>query len=149
MLRDNVAINTILAISGSAQQHGTVYLNDTFEKRLQNLNSDFSLIDQIMGSLSRKSSPVWMDSSTSKQCQEIREKLGGIKKVIKLTGSNTFERFSGPQIRKFYQDQPDQYDKTHTIHLISSFMASILLGKSAPIDHGDGAGMNLMNIITN
>ena len=148
MLKDKVAINTILAISGSAQQHGTVYLNDTFEKRLQNLNSDSNLIDQIMGSFSRKSSPVWMDSSTSKQCQEIREKLGGIKKVIKLTGSNTFERFSGPQIRKFYQHQPEQYDKTHAIHLISSFMASILLGKSAPIDRGDGAGMNLMNIAT-
>ncbi|MHA1671946.1 MAG: xylulokinase [Promethearchaeota archaeon] len=149
MLKDKVAFNTILAISGSAQQHGTVYLNDTFEKRLQNLHPDSNLRDQILGSFSRKISPVWMDSSTSQQCQEIREKLGGIKKVIKLTGSNTIERFSGPQIRKFYQDQPEQYYKTNVIHLISSYMASLLLGKSAPIDHGDGAGMNLMNIATN
>jgi len=149
MLKDKIAMNTILAISGSAQQHGTVYLNDTFEKRLKNLNSNSNLSDQINGTFSREISPVWMDSSTSKQCQEIREKLGGSKNVIKLTGSNTFERFSGPQIRKFYQHQPERYAKTHVIHLISSYMASILLGKNAPIDHGDGAGMNLMNIATN
>ncbi len=149
MMKDKIAMNTILAISGSAQQHGTVYLNDTFEKRLKNLNSNSNLSDQINGTFSRETSPVWMDSSTSKQCQEIREKLGGSKNVIKLTGSNTFERFSGPQIRKFYQHQPEQYAKTHVIHLISSYMASILLGKNAPIDHGDGAGMNLMNITIN
>jgi xylulokinase len=66
--------------------------------------------------------------------------------MIKITGSNTFERFSGPQIRKFYQENPVKYQETSIIHLVSSFMASILLGKNAPIDHGDGSGMNLMNI---
>lgn len=143
-----IELGSVKAISGSGQQHGTVYLNENFEKNLKNLNSSKNLKEQIINSFSRETAPIWMDSSTSKQCQEIRDALGGIKNTIKLTGSDTFERFSGPQIRKFYQDEPEAYDKTELIHLVSSFMASILLGANAPIDHGDGAGMNLMDIIS-
>jgi xylulokinase len=143
-----IQLQEIKAISGSGQQHGTVYLNDKFEKKLENLDANEFLVDQISDCFTRESSPIWMDSSTSKQCEEIRTTLGGMIETIKITGSNTFERFSGPQIRKFYQEHPEEYKKTSIIHLVSSFMASILLGKNAPIDHGDGSGMNLMNIKT-
>ena len=142
----DLPLNNIKAISGSAQQHGTVYLNKKFSTKLRSLNPSRSLTLQLEDAFSRELSPVWMDSSTSKQCQEIRTALGGIKSTIKLTGSNTFERFSGPQIRKFYQKEPYNYENTSSIHLISSFLSSLLLGKQSPIDHGDGAGMNLMNI---
>jgi xylulokinase len=67
---------------------------------------------------------------------------------VHATGSDTFERFTGPQIRKFYKSDPDAYSKTASIGLVSSFMASLLAGRIAPIDHGDGAGMNLMDIRT-
>ncbi len=87
-----------------------------------------------------------MDSSTAKECAEIRKKLGGIKFTASRTGSDTFERFTGPQIRKFYKTEPKAYEKTAHIALVSSFMASLLAGKIAPIDFGDGAGMNLMDI---
>ncbi|UCD02484.1 MAG: carbohydrate kinase [Promethearchaeota archaeon] len=148
-MRDaEISLNEIKAISGSGQQHGTVYLNDKFERNLKQLNTSQSLASQLKNSYSRHTSPIWMDSSTTKQCNEIREKLGGLKYTIELLGSNTIERFSGPQIRKFYEEQPEGYNQTSIIHLVSSFMASILLGKNAPIDHGDGAGMNLMNIKT-
>lgn len=148
LVHDEIQIEEIKAIAGSGQQHGTVYLNHAFEKALRNLNPNESLIKQLDGTFSRATSPIWMDSSTSKQCEEIRETLGGMKATIEITGSNTFERFSGPQIRKFFQENPEAYEKTSIIHLVSSFMASILLGVNAPIDHGDGAGMNLMNIAT-
>jgi len=148
MKKKEIQLQEIKAISGSGQQHGTVYLNDKFEKKLQNLSPNELIIDQINDCFTRKSSPIWMDSSTSKQCKEIRSTLGGMRETIKLTGSNTVERFSGPQIRKFYQEHTEEYKKTSIIHLVSSYMASILLGKNAPIDHGDGSGMNLMNIET-
>jgi xylulokinase len=145
---DDLPLYEIKSISGSAQQHGTVYLNNKFETVLLNMDSKKSLSSQIKSTLSQQTSPIWMDSSTTKQCEEIRDKLGGLKRSVSLLGSDIIERFSGPQIRKFYQENLKGYSNTSVIHLVSSFLASILLGKNAPIDHGDGAGMNLMNIRT-
>jgi xylulokinase len=146
MKRDGVPLGEIAAISGSGQQHGSVYLNDHAEDVLTRLNPNRSLVENLCGVFSRPTSPIWMDSSTSAECAEIRQKLGDIKATSQLTGSDTFERFTGPQIRKFYKTEPDNYAKTASIALVSSFMASIIAGKIAPIDHGDGAGMNLMDI---
>ncbi|MHA1915885.1 MAG: xylulokinase [Promethearchaeota archaeon] len=142
----NLPLDQIKAISGSGQQHGTVYLNNSFESILKNLDSNKSLVKQLNNVFTRKTSPVWMDSSTTKECEEIRDTLGGMEATIKLTGSNTFERFSGPQIRKFFKQSYEDYSNTSVIHLVSSFFSSILLGKNSPIDYSDGAGMNLMNI---
>ena len=147
-LQEKLPLQDIKLISGSGQQHGTVYLNKTFEPAMKNLDNEKSLVSQIKGVFSRETSPVWMDSSTTKECNEIRNQLGGLKSTIQITGSNTFERFSGPQIRKFYKENYKNYEQTSVIHLVSSFLSSILIGKNSPIDHSDGAGMNLMNIKT-
>lgn len=144
--KDNIDIRSIKAISGSGQQHGSVYLNNEARNTLRKLNSDLPLIEQLKNIFSRKTSPVWMDSSTNRQCREIRERVGGKEKVIHSSGSDTFERFTGPQIRKFYQEDPDSYFNTSSIQLVSSFMASVLFGDLGCIDYGDGAGMNLMDI---
>jgi xylulokinase len=146
MKKDGVALGEILAISGSGQQHGSVYLNSRAAAALANLNPAQSLVENLDGIFSRPTSPIWMDSSTAVECAEIREKLGGIKATAQKTGSDTFERFTGPQIRRFYKTEPEAYAQTAGIALVSSFMASLLAGKIAPIDHGDGAGMNLMDI---
>src|SRR5579862_2701191 len=137
MRRDGVDLKDIAAISGSAQQHGSVYLNETFLE--QPFDASRSLKENLEGAFSRKTAPIWMDSSTSKECQEIRDALGGPLATIEATGSNTFERFTGPQIRKFFKTDPNAYAKTATIALVSSFLASLLSGKIAPIDYGDGS----------
>jgi xylulokinase len=146
MKKDGVALGHILAVSGSGQQHGSVYFNEKAADVLLNLNPKNSLVENLDGIFARKTSPIWMDASTAKECAEIRKKLGGVKYTASRTGSDTFERFTGPQIRKFYQTEPKAYDKTASIALVSSFLASLLAGKIAPIDFGDGAGMNLMDI---
>ena len=146
MKKDGVALGQILAISGSGQQHGSVYLNERAPGALAKLDAKKSLVENLRGVLVRPTSPIWMDSSTAAECAEIRKKLGGIKATAVATGSDAFERFTGPQIRKFYKTEPKAYRKTASIGLVSSFMASLLAGKIAPIDYGDGAGMNLMDI---
>ena len=143
----DVDVSRIAAIAGSGQQHGTVYLNESATGRLGSLiDPRLGLDHQLTDIFSRRDSPVWMDGSTSAQCAAIAAALGGDEAVASLTGSRTYERFSGPQIRKFAEQQPDAYAATDRIHLVSSFMASLLAGRHAAIDPGDGAGMNLMDI---
>lgn len=139
-------IGRVRAISGSAQQHGSVYLNESGPVQLGRLDPGAPLAAQLSGVFSRGSAPVWLDSSTTEQCDEITRALGGRQQVAALTGSRAFERFTGPQVRRFFQTEPDSYARTSRVHLVSSFMASLLAGAAAPIDHADGSGMNLMDI---
>ncbi|TKW23784.1 hypothetical protein SEVIR_3G009800v4 [Setaria viridis] len=69
---------------------------------------------------------------------QVENAVGGALELAKLTGSRAYERFTGPQ--------PNVYEDTERISLVSSFMASILVGSYASIDETDGAGMNLMDI---
>jgi xylulokinase len=134
------------AISGSAQQHGSVYVNALARERLGGLDPGRSLVSGLQGVMSRTTSPIWMDSSTSAQCRAIERALGGPQALARLTGSRAFERFTGPQIRKFAEEDPSGYSSTDRVHLVSSWMASLLAGRHAPIDPGDGSGMNLMDL---
>jgi xylulokinase len=146
-MRDSgVDFSGVAAVSGSGQQHGSVYLNAGAEEVLASLDPDEDLAGQMGGIFSRETSPIWMDSSTSVQCDAMNEALGGREAMARATGSVAFERFTGPQIRKFYEEWGIAYGETDTIHLVSSFLASVFSGRHAPIDRGDGAGMNLMDI---
>lgn len=137
-------LSRLAGISGSAQQHGTVYLNRRARAALADLDPAVPLPDQIASLLSRPVSPIWMDSSTAAECAEITAAVGGAAALSRHTGSRAFERFSGPQIRKFSKQDRAAYDATDRIHLVSSFLASLLIGSHAPVDPGDGSGMNLM-----
>ena len=138
----------LAAVSGSAQQHGSVYLNARAATALRHLDPQVDLVDQVRGLLSRNESPIWMDSSTTTQCAEIAAAIGGEAALAGRTGSRAFERFTAAQIRKFWQQLPEQYEATDRIHLVSSFMASLLAGFHAPLDPGDASGMNLMDLET-
>lgn len=127
--RSGLDLSRLSAVSGSAQQHGSVYL-------------------KADGTLSRKVAPIWMDSSTRDECAEITAALGGPDILARRTGSRAFERFTGPQIRRFYETDPHGYATTARIHLVSSYLASQLIGGDAPLDPGDASGMNLMDLAT-
>lgn len=146
MKSDGAPFAEVGAVSGSGQQHGSVYLNGSAASTLAALDPARSLAKQLGGIFSRATAPVWMDSSTSRECEEIARALGGQDVVVESTGSAACERFTGPQIRKFRKTSPAEYEATTRIALVSSFMASVLAGRIAPIDSGDGAGMNLMDI---
>jgi xylulokinase len=134
----------ISGIAGSGQQHGSVYLKRPLNSA--DLSADADLASQIAPLLSRTTSPIWMDSSTSAECAEMADAVGGDARVVSITGSQAIERFTGSQIRKFSKSEPEAYADTGRIHLVSSFVASILCGGDAGIDPGDGAGMNLMDL---
>jgi len=136
----------VVAVSGSGQQHGSIYFRKGARATLTTLKAGVSLHDQTKDLFSVAASPIWMDSSTTAQCRALEAALGGAQAVADLTGSRAFERFTGNQIAKIHQTEPSNYENTERIALVSSFVASLLIGDYAPIDVSDGSGMNLMDI---
>ena len=145
-LKTAVDLSQVEAITGSGQQHGTVYLNKHFKQRLATLDSKQSLHEQLADCFSRATAPIWMDASTAAQCAALEAALGGAERVCARTGSVAVERFSGPQIKKFAEEEADAYAETDVIALVSSFMASILAGSVVGVDYGDASGTNLLDI---
>ena len=129
----------IVAIGGDAQPHATVFLTEHGVEGLKGGKVERSWF-------SRPTSPIWMDLSTGTECAALDAKFGA--RLQSDTGSPAIERFAGPQIMKFARTDPEGYAKTTRIHLLSSFLASYLAGEDMPIDMGDGAGMNLLNLKT-
>jgi xylulokinase len=146
-LRDSgLDLSAVRAVSGSAQQHGSVYLNADAGRALASLDPGRPLAPQLEGIFSRPDAPVWLDCSTTGECAALTTVIGGPRALAQLTGSRAYERFTAAQIRKFAMTDPQRYAATSRIHLVSSFMASVLCGADAPIDPGDASGMNLMDL---
>ena len=145
LVKAGVDLASVRGVSGAGQQHGSVYLARSFDT-VGAWSIDRPLRDQVQPLLSRRTSPIWMDSATSAECAEIARAVGGDDRMVAITGSRAIERFTGPQIRKFCKDSPADWARTCEIHLVSSFMASLLTASTAPIDLGDGAGMNLLDL---
>jgi xylulokinase len=146
-LADSFDTSKIDAISGDGQQHGSVYLGDGWSTALASLSDPSdgrTLVERLDGAFSRSVAPIWMDSSTHAEVAALDVRFG---EALRLrTGSPAIERFTGPQIMKFAKDDPTAYAATKRIHLVSSFLCSILAGADAPVDTGDGAGMNLLDL---
>ncbi|KAK3828528.1 MAG: hypothetical protein J3Q66DRAFT_435051, partial [Benniella sp.] len=165
----------VLAISGAAQQHGSVYWSRRAQEAFNTLRSASgdkdsqrpSMTDIFKEAFTVYDSPIWQDTSTSAQCREIEEYLGrpnqqqhgllsdkesirlrGQQQLAELTGSRAYERYTGSQILKIVQTNPEVYKATERISLVSSFLASLLMAQFAMIDVADGSGMNLLNIDT-
>jgi xylulokinase len=60
-----------------------------------------------------------------------------------LTGNRAELRFPASQILMWARQSPDKYSQTAHIFLLSAFLTSIISGKLAPSDTGDGWGTNL------
>ncbi|KAF2420148.1 xylulose kinase [Tothia fuscella] len=144
----------VFGISGAGMQHGTVFWSDDAENILRNLDPGKSLVEQLepgpkgerRGAFSHPFSPNWQDASTQAQCEQFDKALGSREALADSTGSSAHHRFSGPQIMRFRTKYPDAYAATSRISLVSSFLASLILGKMAPIDIGDVCGMDLWEI---
>ncbi|KAI3394155.1 hypothetical protein diail_3165 [Diaporthe ilicicola] len=148
-LRDNKApLHRIRGVSGACQQHGSVYWNHDAERLLGAMDGSgpASLKDLLAGSLSHPYAPNWQDHSTQAQCDEFDAALGDKPRLADVTGSAAHHRFTGPQIMRLRKKLPDMYANTARISLVSSWLASIMLGAIAPLDIGDVGGMNLWDI---
>lgn len=151
---DGLDFSKVKGVSGAGMQHGTVFWSKDAESILGSLDAGKTLLEQLeggskgerKGAFSHPFSPNWQDASTQKQCDAFDARLGSPEKLAEATGSKAHHRFSGPQILRFHQKYPGAYRETSRISLVSSFLASIFLGKVAPIDISDVCGMNLWDV---
>ena len=146
LVAQGAPLGRVAAISGSAQQHGSVYWQAGALRTLQDLDPARTLSEQLGAAFAVPDSPVWMDSSTTAECLALEEAGGGAAEVARVTGSRAFERFTGNQIAKLLREEPARMRGCERIALISSFLASLLTGGYAPIDASDASGMNLLDI---
>ena len=111
-LAEKADLSSVSVIAGSGQQHGSVYLSPGFEETVGKLDATQGLSAQLAATLSRPTSPIWMDTSTAAECAEITASLGGSAEVCSRSGSVAIERFTGPQICKFSKTDPEGYAST-------------------------------------
>ncbi|KAL9014578.1 MAG: hypothetical protein Q9173_000783 [Seirophora scorigena] len=158
---DSMDFSRVRGISGAGMQHGSVYWSETGIQALECLDNAFGLEEQLVNAFSHPYSPNWQDASTQNQCDIFDRHLGNEKSLADITGSKAhhigqlfrctnvafaLQRFTGPQILRFRTQYPGKYEHTSRICLVSSFLASIFLGRIAPIDISDIGGMNLWDI---
>jgi xylulokinase len=142
MTRAGVDWSRVVALSCSGQQHGSVYWSSDCHRKLASLDAAHSLCHQLCcvdgGVFAETNCPVWMDSSTTKQCRQLERRCGGAERVAAVSGSRAFERFTGNQIAKLFEVKPDVYASSERVSLISSFLGSLFLGKICQNYHSDG-----------
>eukprot|EP00514_Thraustochytrium_sp_LLF1b_P003185 CAMPEP_0184510796 /NCGR_PEP_ID=MMETSP0198_2-20121128/2007_1 /TAXON_ID=1112570 /ORGANISM="Thraustochytrium sp., Strain LLF1b" /LENGTH=499 /DNA_ID=CAMNT_0026900715 /DNA_START=44 /DNA_END=1539 /DNA_ORIENTATION=+ len=143
VLSKTVNLGRIVAVCGAAQQHSSVWwkgfpssFQDSLEATLRSQDA-----------LSTELCPVWADTSTSRECREIEAKFpGGRRELLRRTGSVCLERFTGSQILRLIKVEPDVFQSTQHIQLLSTALCSIFAGKIVPSDCTDAGGMNLMDL---
>uniref|UniRef100_A0A8C1W972 Xylulose kinase n=1 Tax=Cyprinus carpio TaxID=7962 RepID=A0A8C1W972_CYPCA len=102
----------VKAISGSGQQHGSVFWRKGARQTLNHLDPQKHLHLQLQECFALQDCPVWMDSSTSDQCQFLEAAVGGAQRLADITGSRAYERFTGSQIAKIYRSKPEEFSET-------------------------------------
>jgi len=149
MKQAGVDFGSIAAVSGAGQQHGSVFWSHQAEEALASLDPTQTLTSQLASkAFSLPRAPIWQDSSTTRECAEIEDAIGGPQSLADISGSRAYERFTGTQIARIRKVNPEAYQATSRISLVSSFMPSLFLGRIAPIEISDASGMNLMDVLT-
>lgn len=84
----NTPLGRIRGISGSCQQHGSVYWSREAEMLLGSLQTDKSLVEQLTGAFSHPYAPNWQDASTQAECDQYTATMETAERLAQVTGSS-------------------------------------------------------------
>jgi xylulokinase len=90
---------------------------------------------------------LWCDTSTGKQCAEILESVGGLKRCIELIGNSVPPGFTASKILWLKQNEPANYARLHTVLLPHDYINFRLTGEKK-MEWGDASGTSLMDVKT-
>src|SRR6266498_3098595 len=115
----------IKAIGVSGQQHGFVPLDPD---------------GQVI-----RPAKLWCDTSTTAECDEINEKLGGFKKAIRTLGNAVLPGFTASKILWLKKHEPKNYARLATVLLPHDYLNFWLTGEKV-MEYGDASGTALLDI---
>ncbi|MFW6140010.1 MAG: xylulokinase [Acidobacteriota bacterium] len=116
----------ILCISVSGQQHGLVALDS-------------------QGNLTRKTSKLWNDFSTSKECELLTQAVGGKKTMIQEVGNSQKTGYTAPKILHMLRHEPENYQRTDVFLVVHNYINWYLTGGVKVMEPGDTSGTALWN----
>jgi xylulokinase len=88
---------------------------------------------------------LWCDTSTTEECDSIRNHFGGAKAVIEKVGMDMLPGFTAPKILWLKRHEPGNFEKLATILLPHDYLNFYLTGKLT-MEYGDASGTALMDI---
>src|SRR5512139_1964716 len=115
----------VKAIGVSGQQHGFVPLDKAGEVI--------------------RPAKLWCDTSTAAECEEIMEKLGGLKATISLLGNAVLPGFTASKILWLKKHEPKNYQRLATVLLPHDYLNFWLSGEKA-MEYGDASGTALLDV---
>jgi xylulokinase len=115
----------VKAIGVSGQQHGFVPLD-----------KDGDVI---------RPAKLWCDTSTSAECDEITQKLGGLKKTIRALGNAVLPGFTASKILWLKKHEPKNYQRLETVLLPHDYLNFWLTGEKV-MEYGDASGTALLDV---
>jgi xylulokinase len=115
----------VKAIGVSGQQHGFVPLD-----------KDGQVI---------RPAKLWCDTSTTSECDEIMEKLGGLKPTIKALGNAVLPGFTASKILWLKKHEPANYRRLATVLLPHDYLNYWLSGVRV-MEYGDASGTALLDV---
>ncbi|MEZ5758557.1 MAG: xylulokinase [Emcibacteraceae bacterium] len=116
---------TVVAIGVSGQQHGFVPLD-----------GEGNVLFPVK---------LWCDTSTSEECYEIMEAMGGEQECVRITGNSIAVGYTASKILWLKKFQPEAYEKMATILLPHDYINFYLTGKRT-MECGDASGTGLLDV---
>lgn len=115
----------VQAIGVSGQQHGFVPLDKNGEVI--------------------RPAKLWCDTSTATECDEITEKVGGLKKTIKALGNAVLPGFTASKILWLKKHEPKNFARLATVLLPHDYLNFWLTGEKV-MEYGDASGTALLDV---
>lgn len=116
---------TVTAIGVSGQQHGFVALG-----------KNGSVLTPVK---------LWCDTSTTIECEEIMQALGGEQQCIDIAGNPIAVGYTASKIRWLKKNNPESYARMTTILLPHDYLNFYLTGNRV-MECGDASGTGLLNV---
>lgn len=88
---------------------------------------------------------LWNDQRTGEQCSEITSRVGGLDRLLDLTGNQVLPGFTAPKIIWVQQNEPKTYERTAHILLPKDYVRYLLTGECAT-EVSDASGTSLFDV---